>query len=117
MTGNKNFQLSFLLCVILLLLFFLLSKISSNTNNLSSSTSISSSTLSLPMEEFPEPPWRTSTTLDARTIVSTKFARFEVHKVKTESGAIVNDWLWTDERSHVNILVCYFPHSLFPFYF
>lgn len=26
-------------------------------------------------------------------------------KVKTESGAIVNDWLWTDERAHVNILV------------
>ena len=26
-------------------------------------------------------------------------------KVKTESGDIVNDWLWTDERSHVNILV------------
>jgi ADP-ribose pyrophosphatase len=25
--------------------------------------------------------------------------------VKTESGEIVNDWLWTDERSHVNILV------------
>ncbi len=38
-------------------------------------------------------------------VTSTPFARFEIHKVKTESGAIVNDWLWTDERSHVNILV------------
>ena len=40
-----------------------------------------------------------------KTITSTPFARFEIHKVKTESGAIINDWLWTDERSHVNILV------------
>lgn len=31
--------------------------------------------------------------------------RFEIHKVRTESGAIINDWLWTEERSHVNILV------------
>lgn len=38
-------------------------------------------------------------------MTSTPFARFEIHKVKTESGAIINDWLWTDERSHVNILV------------
>lgn len=38
-------------------------------------------------------------------VTSTPFARFEIHKVKTESGVIVNDWLWVDERSHVNILV------------
>lgn len=61
----------------------------------------------LPMKEFPEPPWRTPSTLDAKTIVSTPFARFEIHKVKTESGEIINDWLWTDERSHVNILVIF----------
>jgi ADP-ribose pyrophosphatase len=59
----------------------------------------------IPMEQFPEPAWRTPNTLAARTITSTPFARFEIHKVKTESGDIVNDWLWTDERSHVNILV------------
>jgi len=57
------------------------------------------------MEEFPEPPWRTPNTLAVRTVTSTPFARFEIHKVRTESGEIVNDWLWTDERSHVNILV------------
>lgn len=28
-----------------------------------------------------------------------------LRQVRTESGVIVNDWLWTDERSHVNILV------------
>ena len=38
-------------------------------------------------------------------MTSTKFARFEIHKVKTDNGLIINDWLWTDERSHVNILV------------
>lgn len=59
----------------------------------------------VPMEEFPEPAWRTPGTLAVRTVTSTPFARFEIHKVRTESGEIVNDWLWTDERSHVNILV------------
>jgi hypothetical protein len=59
----------------------------------------------VPMEEFPEPAWRTPSTLAVRTVTSTPFARFEIHKVRTESGEIVNDWLWTDERSHVNILV------------
>ena len=62
-------------------------------------------TIPIPMEDFPEEPWRTPSTLGARTVVSTPYARFEVHQVKTESGVIVNDWLWTDERSHVNILV------------
>ena len=59
----------------------------------------------VPMDKFPEAPWRTEQTLAVRTITSTPFARFEVHKVKTESGAIINDWLWTDERSHINMLV------------
>lgn len=58
-----------------------------------------------PMLPFPEPPWRTSSTLHARTLASTPFARFELHQVRTESGTVVDDWMWTDERSHVNILV------------
>lgn len=62
-------------------------------------------TIHVPMEQFPEPQWITPSTLSIRTVASTPFARFEIHKVKTESGVIVNDWLWTDERSHVNILV------------
>jgi len=61
--------------------------------------------IAIPMVDFPEAPWRTAQTLSARVITSTPFARFEIHKVKTENGNIVNDWLWTDERSHVNILV------------
>lgn len=39
--------------------------------------------ISIPMEEFPEPQWRTPATLAVRTITSTPFARFEIHKVKT----------------------------------
>ena len=61
--------------------------------------------VSIPMENFPEPSWKTEGTLAVRTVASTPFARFEIHKVRTENGVIVNDWLWTDERSHVNILV------------
>lgn len=61
--------------------------------------------LPIPMIDFPEPAWRTPSTLNVRTVTSTPFARFEIHQVKTESGEIINDWLWTDERSHVNILV------------
>ena len=108
-----------------------------------------SSSIPIPMDPFPEPPWRTPNTLgiscimshpfihpsigsytcsflqeiafvrltshmhiicifhntEVRTVTSTRFARFEIHKVKTENGLIINDWLWTDERSHVNILV------------
>ena len=59
----------------------------------------------IPLDPFPEPQWKTEGTLAIQTITSTPFARFEIHKVRTESGEIVNDWLWTDERSHVNILV------------
>lgn len=56
-------------------------------------------------DPFPEPPWRTSNTLAARTVVSTGFARFEVHRVVRPDGTEAPDWLWTDERAHVNILV------------
>jgi 8-oxo-dGTP pyrophosphatase MutT (NUDIX family) len=69
------------------------------------SKTIGISDVTIPMIQFPEPAWRTPSTLSVRTVASTPFARFEIHKVKTESGVVVSDWLWTDERSHVNILV------------
>ena len=68
-------------------------------------TKTPSNTPPIPMDPFPEPQWRTPSTLKITTITSTAFARFEIHQVKTENGEIINDWLWTDERSHVNILV------------
>lgn len=61
--------------------------------------------IKVPMMPFPEPAWRTPNTLKVTTLASTPFARFEIHQVRTENGEIINDWLWTDERSHVNILV------------
>ncbi len=61
--------------------------------------------IDVPMDPFPEPEWRTSSTLAIKTVTSTHFARFQIHKVKTENGKIVSDWLWTDELSHVNILI------------
>jgi ADP-ribose pyrophosphatase YjhB (NUDIX family) len=63
------------------------------------------SDIPIPFEKFPEPAWRTPNTISARTVTSTPFARFEIHQVRTESGAVVNDWLWTDERSHINMLI------------
>lgn len=68
-------------------------------------TTTTSSSISIPMEAFPEPYWRTPQTLEALTVASSPFARFEIHKVLTEDGKIIQDWLWTDERSHVNIFV------------
>jgi ADP-ribose pyrophosphatase len=61
--------------------------------------------IEIPMLPYPEKPWRTSATISARTVASTPFSRFEIHRVRTEDGHIVNDWLWQDERSHVNIMV------------
>jgi len=61
--------------------------------------------IAIPMLPYPEKPWRTPSTISARTVASTPFSRFEIHKVRTEDGHIVDDWLWQDERSHVNIVV------------
>jgi 8-oxo-dGTP pyrophosphatase MutT (NUDIX family) len=69
--------------------------------------------IAIPMEQFPEPQWRTPQTKGVRTVTSTPFARFEIHEVEvqtvtkdgTKTTKIIPDWLWTDERSHVNVLV------------
>ena len=49
--------------------------------------------------------WKTDQTLKARTVVETPFARAQIHTVKLESGKVVDDWLWFDERDAVNVLV------------
>ena len=68
----------------------------------------------IPMEEFPEAPWRTPSTKGVRVVTSTPFARFEIHQVEVEkkdekggvlSKTLIPDWLWVDEREHVNVLV------------
>lgn len=60
---------------------------------------------SIPMIPYPEEPWRQPNTLAVRTVASTQFARFEIHRVDVGNGKIIDDWLWEDERSHVNIVV------------
>ena len=50
-------------------------------------------------------PWRKpNATLHARSIVETPFARAELHTVRGEDGSVIRDWLWFDERDHVNVL-------------
>ena len=48
--------------------------------------------------------WATDQTLEAKTIVETPFARAQMHTVRLESGSIVPDWLWFDERDAVNVI-------------
>jgi 8-oxo-dGTP pyrophosphatase MutT (NUDIX family) len=80
----------------------------------SSSASCGSGDTSIPIPQvaFPEPHWRTPQTLGVRVVASTPFSRCEVHRVRVParagSGApdtIIDDWLWQDERSSVNVLV------------
>lgn len=68
---NEVFSFFFGVCVSAFAMFFFLR------------TPRYSGSISIPMEEFPEPQWRTPATLAVRTITSTPFARFEIHKVKT----------------------------------
>lgn len=52
------------------------------------------------------PSWSNERTLSRKVIVDTRFARCELHKVRTEDGsAIIHDWLWFDERDAVNVVV------------
>jgi ADP-ribose pyrophosphatase len=45
-------------------------------------------------------------TVRSRTIVETPFARVQMHTVRSEDGrTTVDDWMWVDERDHVNVLV------------
>eukprot|EP01062_Namystynia_karyoxenos_P005000 TRINITY_DN11763_c0_g1_i2.p1 TRINITY_DN11763_c0_g1~~TRINITY_DN11763_c0_g1_i2.p1 ORF type:complete len:306 (+),score=48.15 TRINITY_DN11763_c0_g1_i2:125-1042(+) len=52
-----------------------------------------------------QPRWRTQQTLAVRELASTRFARCEVHTVRTERGSTINDWLWFEEADAVNVLV------------
>lgn len=104
--SNKKEAIFFAYGVSVVVIFWVLSSYFGTTPVPSSNGTIrAEGVIPIPMEKFPEAPWRTPQTMSVRTVTSTPFARFEIHQVKTESGAIVNDWLWTDERSHINMLV------------
>ena len=44
-------------------------------------------------------------TLSVQTVASTRFARCQVHEVGLPDGGIIRDWLYCDERDHINVLV------------
>ena len=46
-------------------------------------------------------PWVTEQTLGKKTLFSNHFGLVETHRVKSESGRVVEDWLWCDERCAV----------------
>jgi 8-oxo-dGTP pyrophosphatase MutT (NUDIX family) len=44
-------------------------------------------------------------TVSAKTVASSEFAACQVRRVRVPSGAIVDNWLYFDERPHINLLV------------
>ena len=48
--------------------------------------------------------WKPKGLIRSTVLASTKHARCEVHKMKTEKGQIKNNWIWLEELSHVCIL-------------
>lgn len=51
-------------------------------------------------------PWRNERTVSVRTLGETKFARCDVHTVKSEDGStVIDDWLFLEESNHVNVVV------------
>lgn len=44
-------------------------------------------------------------TVSTRTVASSEFAACQVHRVRIPSGDIVDDWVYFDERPHINVLV------------
>ena len=44
-------------------------------------------------------------TLSSKTLFETKMTRFEIHKVRLESGKVIDDWGWFEEPDQVNVAV------------
>ena len=54
---------------------------------------------------WPQQHWLANATLAVRTVASSRFARCEVHRVRLPDGGEAADWVYFDERPHVNVLV------------
>lgn len=48
--------------------------------------------------------WNGNQTIRVKNVYETPFARAQIHTVRAESGAVINDWLWFDERDAINVL-------------
>lgn len=61
--------------------------------------------ITIPMSKFEGEMWKTNNTLAVVTLASCKYGQFQSHTVKTDSGKVAKNWLWTNDRDQVNILV------------
>lgn len=59
----------------------------------------------IPMTTFEGSQWTTNSTMGATTLASCKYGQFQSHTVRTDSGVIAKDWLWTNDRDQINVLV------------
>jgi len=50
-------------------------------------------------------PWSTPQTISKITAAETKFARCDMHTVRTEDGTIIDDWLFFEEKNAINVIV------------
>jgi 8-oxo-dGTP pyrophosphatase MutT (NUDIX family) len=54
---------------------------------------------------WPHDQWLLNGTIAVQTVASSQFARCQVHTLRLPTGAIVDNWVFFDERPHVNVLV------------
>lgn len=51
-------------------------------------------------------PWTNDRTVHVKTVAETKFARCDIHTVRSEDGkSIVDDWIFMEEMDAVNVIV------------
>jgi ADP-ribose pyrophosphatase YjhB (NUDIX family) len=62
------------------------------------------------VDTFPGAPWRTSQTVSSTLLLSDKRMRVESHTVRSESGALMDNWIWMDVVDHINVV----PYVLSP---
>lgn len=49
--------------------------------------------------------WKANQTLAVETLAESPFGRVQMHTVRGEDGRTWKNWMWWDERDHVNVLV------------
>ena len=56
-------------------------------------------------DRFAGPQYWANDTVDVKTVASSRFARCQQHTVRRPDGSTVSNWIFFDERPHVNVLV------------
>lgn len=57
------------------------------------------------MQLFEGQDWRTAATKSSKTLASNRYGQFQIHSVLTEQGTLAENWLWTNDRDQVNVVV------------